>query len=84
MTESINTMTELTPAERMYKRHLAYVKEYQKNNPDKVAEKCKRYRKRINDDPERLEEVKEKRRIYYNSVLKPKREEENKAKKATA
>jgi hypothetical protein len=83
MTE-VSNMTELTPAERMYRRHLAYVKDYQKNNPDKVAEKCKRYRERINADETRREEVKEKRKLYYTTIIKPKREAEKKQKPASA
>ena len=75
---TMNDLVKLSPAERMYKRHLAYVKDYQKNNPEKVAEKCKRYRDRINADEERREEVKEKRKLYYTTIIKPKRDAEKK------
>ena len=84
MTEVSNMNIELSPAERMYRRHLAYVKDYQKANPDKVAEKCKRYRERINADETRREEVKEKRKLYYTTIIKPKREAEKKQKPASA
>jgi len=75
-------MTELTPAEKMYQRHLAYVKNYQKSHPDKVAEKCKKYRDKIKNEPERLEELKQKRKDYYLSVVKPKRDATKEAKKS--
>ena len=41
--ENSATPSTLTPAEKMYKSHLQHVKEYQKRNPEKMKEKCKRY-----------------------------------------
>ena len=67
--------TELTPAERLYKRHLEYVKNYQKNNKEKTAEKCKRYMDKVKTQrPEKYDEIKQKRKEYYQNVIKPKKE----------
>jgi hypothetical protein len=63
-----------TPAERLYKRHLTYVKNYQKNNKEKTAEKCKRYNDKVKTErPEKYEEVKQRRKDYYQNVIKPKK-----------
>lgn len=74
-------VVELTPAERLYQRHLAYVKNYQKNNKEKVAENTKKYIERIKvENPEKYEEMKQKRKDYYQNVVKPKRAELGKSK----
>jgi hypothetical protein len=66
---------ELSPAERLYQRHLTYVKSYQKANKEKVAEKCKAYIERIKTErPEHYEAMKQKRKDYYQNVVKPKKE----------
>ena len=64
-----------TPAERFYKKHLECVKAYQKNNPEKMREKCKKYLERIKDQrPERYEEFLQQKKDYYVNVRKPKLE----------
>jgi hypothetical protein len=45
-------MEHLTPAERMYKRHLTNVKNYQKRNPEKMALKYKKRIEKLKLDPE--------------------------------
>jgi hypothetical protein len=66
----------LTPAEKLYKCHLKNVSNYQKRNPEKMREKCKKYNERIRADPEKLEELKRKKKEYYINVIKPKKEAE--------
>ena len=69
-------LVELSPAERLYQRHLSYVKNYQKNNKEKVAENTKKYMQRIKEEkPEQYEAMKQKRKEYYQNVVKPKRAE---------
>jgi hypothetical protein len=66
----------MTPAEKLYKSHLKNVSEYQKRNPEKMREKCKKYNDKIKADPEKLEELRRKKREYYINVIKPKKEAE--------
>lgn len=82
MTEVINQEPELSPAERFYKRHIARVIEYQKKNPEKMREKCKKWNAKIKEEhPERYEAMLEQKRKYYQEVRKPKMEAERLAKK---
>ena len=69
-----------TPAERMYRNHLKNVKTYQQKNPEKMREKCKKYNERIKADPEKHQATLSKKRAYYLTVVKPKRELEKKPK----
>ena len=64
----------LSAAERMYSKHLRNVKKYQRNNPEKIKVKSKRYMVKLKEDKERYAAYLEKRRTYYNDVLKPKKE----------
>ena len=64
----------ITPAERMYRNHLKNVGTYQRKNPNKMSEKCKRYNERIKADPDRYAEALKKRREYYHNVHKPRKE----------
>jgi hypothetical protein len=71
MTDEISN---ISPAERFYQRHLMYVKKYQQENKEKTAEKCKRYMEKVKAErPEKYEEIKQKRKDYYNNVVKPKK-----------
>ena len=54
--------------------HLDNVKRYQAKNKDKMRLKSRRYIEKLKRDPDRYEEYLEKRRNYYHSVVKPKRE----------
>lgn len=80
MENSESNIKEMTPAERLYKSHLKAVSNYQKKNPEKMKEKCKKYNDKIRADPEKLEELKRKKREYYLNVVKPKNEEMKKNK----
>jgi hypothetical protein len=64
----------LSPAEKMYKSHLKNVSNYQKRNPDKMKEKCKKYSDKIKNDPEKYKKMLEKKKEYYLNVKKPKLE----------
>ena len=72
----MNEITEkqLTAAEKMYQSHLKNVARYQKNNADKMKEKQRRYKSKLKTDAERYEISKQKRRKYYNDVLKPRKQ----------
>ena len=69
MTEEIN----LTPAERFYQNHIKRVCAYQKANPEKMREKCKKWNAKIKEEnPDKYKDNLEKKRKYYNEVVKPK------------
>jgi hypothetical protein len=64
---------ELTPAERFYRKHIERVSAYQKANPEKMREKCRKWNAKVKEeDPEKYEEILEKKRKYYKEVRKPK------------
>ena len=71
----INTPTALTPAEKMYEKHKQNVRKYSKRNPAMVKEKAKRYNDKLMNDPERHKAHLEKRRLYYSTILKPRKVE---------
>jgi len=72
-TEKVETKPkELTPTERMYAKHLSNVINYQKRNPEKMKIKAKKYWVKLKEDKVKYAEYLEKRRIYYNTVIKPK------------
>jgi len=73
-------MENLTPAEKMYQNHLKNVSNYQKKNPEKMKIKCLRYNEKIRSDPEKYEELKQKKKEYYLNVVKPKNEEKKRSK----
>ena len=56
-----------------YENHLKYVRDYQKANPSKCREKCKRYNDKMKaENPEKYQSVLLKKRMYYLNVRKPK------------
>jgi hypothetical protein len=56
-----------------YEKHLKRVSDYQKANPTKCREKCKRYNDKLkNENPEKYKIMLEKKRQYYLNVRKPK------------
>jgi hypothetical protein len=58
-----------------YEKHLKRVSDYQKANPTKCREKCKRYNDKLKaEDPEKYAIMLEKKRQYYLNVRKPKLE----------
>jgi len=62
-----------TPAERFYQSHLKQVSLYQKRNPKKMSEKCKRYMTNMKENnPAKYEEILQQKRDYYHNVIKPK------------
>ena len=72
MTEQ-NAEIILTPAERFYQNHIKRVCAYQKANPEKMREKCKKWNAKLKEEqPEKYMEVLEKKRKYYIEVRKPK------------
>ena len=64
----------LSVAERHYASHLKSVSNYEKRNPEKIKEKCKRYIDRVKQDPEKYQRLLQQRKDYYNNVVKPKKE----------
>jgi hypothetical protein len=62
-----------TKALAFYEKHLKRVSDYQKANPTKCREKCKRYNDKLKaENPERYADMLEKKRQYYLNVRKPK------------
>jgi len=55
---------QLTPAERMYKRHLRSVSDYQRRHPEKMKAKYKERMERIREDPVEYALFKQRRREY--------------------
>lgn len=56
-----------TAADRYYKSHLKRVSDYQKANPEKCQEKCKKYNQKVKEDPDqtKYQSMLEKKRQYY-------------------
>jgi hypothetical protein len=64
---------ETDKAVAFYEKHLKRVSDYQKANPTKCREKCKRYNDKLKiENPEKYTEMLEKKRLYYLHVRKPK------------
>ena len=60
-------------AKLYYEKHLKLVSDYQKANPEKCREKCKRYNDKLKEeDPTKYEAMLERKRTYYKDVRKPK------------
>jgi len=74
MEEIHNIITEqpLTTAERYYKKQLARCSRYQKAHKEKVNEYSNKSYHKMVEDEERLKEFKEKKKKYYQEVIKPK------------
>lgn len=69
----------LTPAERFYQNHIKRVCAYQKANPEKMREKCRKWNAKLKEEnPDKYKIILEKKRKYYNEITKPKLEEEKK------
>ena len=74
ISNALNEPVKISAAERMYSQHLCNVKKYQRKNPEKMKEKSKRYMVKLKEDKIRYGEYLDKRRNYYNAVLKPNKE----------
>jgi hypothetical protein len=75
LVENLTSAKDLTPAERFYLNHKKRVSDYQKANPEKMREKCKKYNQKLKEEqPEKYEQLLEKKRKYYLEVRKPKLE----------
>ena len=74
-----NTLThieELSPAEKLYQHHKRHVQIYQRNNPEKMRSKSLKYLQKLKEtEPERFKQTEDKQNVYYETVVKPKREE---------
>jgi len=79
----MNNTNKLSPAEKHYEAVKRAVSKYQKdpNNKEKNHEKCLKYNEKIRSDPERYKELLQKKRDYYNNVVKPKNEAKKQNKK---
>lgn len=66
---------QLTPAEKMYRKHLQNVSNYQKRNPEKMREKHRQKMERIKEDPVRYEEYKKRHREYERRFREKKKAE---------
>ena len=65
---------EKTSAEKYYEKHLENVRKYQREHKVEMRAKCKDYQKRLKEErPEDYALYLERKRQYYNDVLKPKR-----------
>ena len=65
----------LTPAERMYKKHLENVANYQRRHPEKMRAKYRSKMEAIKADPEKYEEYKRQRREYDRKFREKKKKE---------
>ena len=73
VTVEVKPPEKLSAAEKMYSKHIYYVKKYQQNNPEKMKAKSKRYMDKLKKDTKKYAEYLEKRRNYYHDVLRPKK-----------
>jgi hypothetical protein len=72
ITEDIEE-NELSVGERFYMKHKERVSKYQKNNPEKMRLKCKKYNEKFREErPDEYILLLEKKRLYYKMVTKPK------------
>ena len=62
----------LTPAERYYKKQLLRCAKYQKSHKEKVNELSRKSYQKMSEDDDRLKAFKEKKKQYYQDVVKPK------------
>jgi hypothetical protein len=75
MEAEIPTEKEIATAMKFYATHKARVIAFQKNNPEKMKLKSKKYHDNIKEqNPERYLLVLEAKRRYYKEVIKPKRD----------
>ena len=65
---------QLTPAERMFKKHLENVSNYQRRNPEKMRAKYRSKMEAIKADPEKYEEYKRQRREYDKTFREKKKQ----------
>lgn len=72
---------QITPAERMYAKHLQNVANYQRRHPEKMREKYHTKMEKVRADPEKYEEWKRQRREYDKTFREKKKQakEENDA-----
>ena len=67
--------TELSPAEKHYRNHLKNVSAYQKRNPEKMREKCRRRNEKFKlERPEEHALFLEKQKAYYKEYNRLRRE----------
>jgi len=62
-----------SPAEKWYKAHKKNVANYQKRNGQKMKEAHYRYLENLKLEPQKYEEHLQKRREYYQNVVKPRK-----------
>ena len=78
---------ELQKLEMFYERHKKSVKKWRDKNKDTLKDKQKTYMENLRNDPERYKAHLEKRRIYYNNIVLPRKKQklelEHEAKKTT-
>ena len=61
-----------TKEQRLYRQHRESVAKYQSANKEKITKARQAREQRIKDDPERYKALQEKRKEYYQRVVKPK------------
>jgi hypothetical protein len=67
--------TVLSPAEKHYRNHLKHVIAYQKRNPEKMREKCRRRNEKFkNERPEEYAIFLEKQKAYYKEYNRLRKE----------
>lgn len=64
-----------------YERKLNYIKQYDRNHPEKTNAKQMRHYYKIKEDPEKYAKLLEKRREYYKKRQEKKKEEKENLKK---
>ncbi len=63
-----------TKEQRLYRQHRESVAKYQEKNKEQITKTRQARELRIKDDPERYKQLQEKRKQYYQNVVKPRLE----------
>jgi len=74
---NIPGLLNVNAAVNMYQKHLKNVSDYQKRNRSKMNVKQKNFLKKLKEEkPEQFAVLLEKKKLYYQQVIKPKKEQE--------
>ena len=74
------TQDQIERATKAFIYRKKYYTVYQKAHREEINERQLKYLKKVYDDPEKLKQMKERQKKYYQEVVKPKREELKKLK----
>jgi hypothetical protein len=71
MEENSEVLNTETKEQRLYRQHRESVAKYQETHKEQITKSRQAREQRIKDDPERYKQLQEKRKQYYQNVVKP-------------